>query len=78
MPYVQRDRDSEVKGVYNRLQKGYAEEFLPNENAEVLAYLNPVSSPEETQAKQDIENEFAKPTGDSFEILKALRILGKI
>ena len=42
MPYVQRDPNTlAVKGVYARLQPGYAEEFLAADDAEVLAFQNP-------------------------------------
>jgi len=39
MPYVQRDFGGNVKGIYAVAQPGYAEEFLPDENAEIVAYL---------------------------------------
>jgi len=40
MPYVQRS-SGKVCGIYANAQQGYAEEFLPDDNAEVVAYLNP-------------------------------------
>lgn len=32
----------------------------------------------EIQAKQDIEGELAKPAGNPFKILKAMRVLGRL
>ncbi len=40
MPYVQRTNGT-VTGLYANPQKGYAEEFLADDNAEVIAFLNP-------------------------------------
>lgn len=42
MPYVQRDENNTVNGVFANLQPGYAEEFLAEDDAEVVAYLTPV------------------------------------
>lgn len=47
MPYVQRDGNNAVCGVYANLQPGYAEEWLEDDDAEVLAYLNPPAPPVE-------------------------------
>lgn len=41
MPYVQRADNNTVIGVYPNLQPGYAEEWLEDDDAEVIAYLNP-------------------------------------
>jgi hypothetical protein len=41
MPYVQRDGAGKVAGVFANPQPGYAEEFLPSDNPEVVAFLNP-------------------------------------
>jgi len=41
MPYVERDENGTIKGVYLNLQEGYAEEELDDADPEVLAYLNP-------------------------------------
>ncbi len=38
MPYITRDRNNEIKALYNESQSD-ADEFLPNNNAEVLAFL---------------------------------------
>lgn len=40
MPYVQRIA-SKIVGLYASLQPAIAEEFLADNNAEVIAYLNP-------------------------------------
>ncbi|WP_342714455.1 hypothetical protein AAFG22_14865 [Bradyrhizobium sp. B024] len=40
MPYVQRNEGA-VCGVYANLQPGFAEEFLADDDAEVVAFLNP-------------------------------------
>lgn len=39
--FVQRDNDGKIIGVYGPKQPGIAEEELPNDHPEVLAYLNP-------------------------------------
>jgi hypothetical protein len=41
MPYVSRDENGSINGLYSNLQPGYAEEFLPDDNPEVMAFLNP-------------------------------------
>jgi len=43
MPYVQRTA-GKITGVYALPQKGYAEEELPDDSPEVIAYLNPVET----------------------------------
>ena len=47
MPYVQRDINGNVKGTYANSQSGYAEEFLPDDNTEVLVYLEPKPIPKQ-------------------------------
>lgn len=37
--FVQRDENGNIKGVYRRKQPGYAEEELPEDDAEVVAFL---------------------------------------
>lgn len=46
MPYVER-QSGIVTGVFARLQSGYAEEFLADDDPEVVAYLNPPAPPPE-------------------------------
>jgi hypothetical protein len=41
MPWVQRDISGVICGCFANQQPGYAEEFLPNTNTDVLAFLNP-------------------------------------
>lgn len=42
MPYVERDSGTHaIKGLYANAQEGYAEEFLADDDAEVIAYRNP-------------------------------------
>lgn len=50
MPYVQRNA-GKVCGIYANAQPGYAEEFLPDDSAEVLEYLNPTLGKEQQIAK---------------------------
>ena len=45
MPFVQRDLTGAVKGLYANRQPGYAEEFLPDSNTEVVTYLAPRIEP---------------------------------
>lgn len=40
MPYVQRDANGNVVGVFNRLQEGYAEEWLDDDHPD-LSYESP-------------------------------------
>lgn len=42
MPYVQRNSKGEITGVYAVAQSGYAEEFLPDQNGEVVAFRAPL------------------------------------
>jgi len=39
MPYVERDEQGAIKGVYANLQPGYAEEQVDDQDAGVLAFL---------------------------------------
>ncbi|MBW9072405.1 hypothetical protein [Agrobacterium deltaense] len=41
MPYIER-KDGEIIGAYAMLQSGYAEEFVADDNAELLAFLSPL------------------------------------
>lgn len=42
MPYVSRDDSSNINGIYANLQPGYAEEYLPEDDPEVLAFIESV------------------------------------
>jgi len=44
MPYVERV-EGPIRGLYAALQEGYAEEFLPDDDAEVIAFLVPPAAP---------------------------------
>jgi len=41
MPFVQRNHSDKITGVYASIQPGYAEEHLPDDDPEVISYLNP-------------------------------------
>ncbi|NZD50550.1 hypothetical protein [Rhizobium leguminosarum] len=41
MPYVMRDADGDIAGLFEQLQEGRAEELLPDDAAEVVAFVNP-------------------------------------
>ncbi|QIG66835.1 hypothetical protein EVB41_005 [Rhizobium phage RHph_TM3_14A] len=45
MPYVSRDINGNINGLYEQLQEGYAEEFLLADDPEVVAFLNPPPPP---------------------------------
>lgn len=45
MPYVERDNNGVIKGCYAVLQPGYAEEWLEDNDPEVVAFLNPPPPP---------------------------------
>ncbi|MGO7370076.1 hypothetical protein ACCT04_14690 [Rhizobium ruizarguesonis] len=38
MPYVQRNADGDICGLLGQPQEGYAEEFLPDNNPEVIEF----------------------------------------
>ncbi|NEJ73778.1 hypothetical protein GR197_25095 [Rhizobium phaseoli] len=40
MPYVMRNADGDICGLFEQLQEGYADELLASDNAAVVAYLN--------------------------------------
>lgn len=41
MPYVERDENGKIVGVYANLQEGYAEEELADDDTDLVAFLNP-------------------------------------
>lgn len=41
MPYVQRDENNNIIGVFNREQPGFAEEWLEPDDPEIIAFYNP-------------------------------------
>jgi hypothetical protein len=51
--FIQRFPDGTVQGVYANKQSGYAEEELPDDNPEVIAFLAPkVETPTPTIVEQ--------------------------
>jgi len=44
MAYVQRDSEGRINGVFANLQKGYAEEELPDDSPEVVSHSNPAQT----------------------------------
>ncbi|MBB4290615.1 hypothetical protein GGE16_002655 [Rhizobium leguminosarum] len=38
MPYVTRNDDGEIAGLFEQPQEGYGEEFLPDDAAEVVEF----------------------------------------
>jgi hypothetical protein len=41
MPYIQRDKQGKIIGLYANRQEGYAEELLANDHPEVVAFRDP-------------------------------------
>jgi hypothetical protein len=41
MPFVQRDAQAKVQGCFAQLQQGLAEEFLPDDSPELVAFRAP-------------------------------------
>jgi hypothetical protein len=72
MPYVQRNGDSAVCGTYANAQPGYAEEWLEDDDAEVLAYLAPAPA-----APHLNNGGLARFTGTApATVLEAIRVTG--
>ncbi len=53
MPYVQRDRSGNMRGLFARRQEGFAEEFLAEDHPDVVAFLAPtvVSDPDRAESR---------------------------
>lgn len=47
MVYVSRNGSNAINGLYVQLQPGYAEEFLPDNDPAVVAFLNPPPTAEQ-------------------------------
>jgi hypothetical protein len=45
MPYVSRDDSASINGLYANPQPGYAEEYLPDDDPEVVAFLEKQNEP---------------------------------
>jgi hypothetical protein len=60
MPYVQRDDEGNITGIFANPQPGFAEEYLPDDDPEVVAFLenqeNPPAPTVEDQVLFDHEN----------------------
>lgn len=41
MPYVSREASGNIDGLYANPQPGFAEEYLPDDDPAVVAFLNP-------------------------------------
>jgi hypothetical protein len=65
MPYVSRDEGGNIDGCYANLQPGFAEELLPDDNPEVVAFLTPPppSPAPETAVLYDHENRIRAQEG---------------
>lgn len=60
MPYVSRDESETVNGLYAMLQPGHAEEFLADDDAEVMEFRNPTPTAEqiaEQERKAEIKQD---------------------
>ena len=45
MPYVQRDDEGNITGCFANPQPGFAEEYLPDDNPEVVAFNEAQNAP---------------------------------
>jgi hypothetical protein len=68
MPYVSRDNDGKINGAYAILQPDYAEEYLPDDDPEVIAFqesLKPQPGPSpEDQVLFNHENRIRSLEGE--------------
>jgi hypothetical protein len=84
MRYVERGSDGNIKGDYANPQLGYAEEAMPEDAAEFIAYKNRVPSPNNAaamlgrqrgQALQDLDAAIAAmpaPQQATFRLIQQL------
>lgn len=56
MPFVQRNQANKIKGIFARRQSGIAEEFLPKDDAEIQAFLNPPPPTNDEVYNQTLQN----------------------
>jgi len=47
MPWVERDGLGNTTGLFANRQPGFADEFLPDTHADVIAFRNPAPTPQE-------------------------------
>ncbi len=62
MPYIQRDINSKIKGIFARLQAGYAEEYLADNNAELLQHYADIKTKQDDLEAQRASDIAAFPT----------------
>ena len=60
MVYVERDEHGALVGLYANPQEGCAEEELPDDDAEVVAFRNPVSITDYENAIQNLVDSTAR------------------
>lgn len=53
MPYVQRNNENQIIGIFSNMQEGYAEEYLDENNNEVIRFQNPLPTNAELLAETD-------------------------
>ncbi|MBX5020154.1 hypothetical protein HJA87_12085 [Rhizobium bangladeshense] len=66
MPFVSRSTDGAINGLFEQLQEGFAEEFLPDDHVEVVAFLNPPPPPYTI----DADLPWARMTEDEAELVQ--------
>ncbi|WP_454813753.1 hypothetical protein [Labrys neptuniae] len=54
MPYVQRTSTGAISGIYSNSQRGYAEEWLPDDDPAVIAFQAPAPAAKTVIFKADI------------------------
>jgi hypothetical protein len=69
MPYVSRDGSDSINGLYANLQPGFAEEYLPDNDPEVMAFSEstkpqPPGPSTEDQVLYDHENRLRAIEGE--------------
>jgi len=57
MPYVQRNEAGEIIGKYANPQEGYAEEFLPDDDAELQPTINDIAKQFEDAIQSHLDAE---------------------
>ncbi|OOO22689.1 hypothetical protein [Agrobacterium pusense] len=60
MPYVQRDVDGSIIGIYSIFQPSIAEEEISDDDPEVIAFLNPVTIAAYENAIQNVVDSTAR------------------
>ena len=83
MPFVQRDYGGKVKGLYANAQPGYAEEFLPDDHADVLAYRKehpapPLPPPLSAEDAKALQREYEAINDELAKLNKAILVHMKV